>query len=307
MRLWEAARKAARNPRRIAPIVAFLAVFASAAIGLLPNLPRPRFLEIWPGPQEGWEPWVQVFQGIETSRANFTRPRPMKAHAVRIDLQCPGVEPFIHHPETPGSSDLKTVYASDFLERNNLQVAMSAGSFSPFPYLPGVTVRLDSLGISQGREFSPQASNLDSLLILRERRAVLYRHFEPMTNHPNAVVGVGGMWINLLGRTNQYERLEPEAASVAGISADGRYLYWLVVDGRQPGYSEGATPVETGEMMRQLGAHDAINMDGGSVVTLVFDDGHGGFDLRNQPCHPFITGVQRPIGGLIGFRAKALP
>ncbi len=298
---------ATRNPRRIGLITALVAVFAGACLWFLPNLPRPRFTESWPAPEEGWEPWTPAFQGVDVRRANFSRPRPMKAHAVRIDLQAPGVEAVVHSPEPEDGGALKTIYASDFLLRNGLQVAMSAGSFNPFPYFPGVTIRLDSLGINDGRQFSPQAPNLDSLLILKDRRAVLYRHFTPMTNHPNAIAGVGGMWINLLGGTNQYERHEPEAASVAGVSEDGRYLYWLIVDGRQPGYSEGATPVETGEMMRQLGAEDAINMDGGSVVTLVFDDGEEGFEIRNQPCHPFITGVQRPIGGIIGFKARALP
>jgi hypothetical protein len=298
---------ATRNPRRIGLITALVAVFAGACLWFLPNLPRPRFTESWPSPEEGWEPWTPAFQGVDVRQANFSRPRPMKAHAVRIDLQAPGVEAVVHSPDPEDGGSLKTIYASDFLLRNGLQVAMSAGSFNPFPYFPGVTIRLDSLGINDGRQFSPQAPNLDSLLILKDRRAMLYRHFTPMTNHPNAIAGVGGMWINLLGGTNQYERHEPEAASVAGVSEDGRYLYWLIVDGRQPGYSEGATPVETGEMMRQLGAEDAINMDGGSVVTLVFDDGEEGFEIRNQPCHPFITGVQRPIGGIIGFKARAQP
>lgn len=295
-----------RGPRRLVAILAVLALVATFCLALIPNVPTPRFLETWPTPESGWEPWRPLFKGIDIRRASFSVPRPMKAHAVRIDLLEPGIEPVVHAGTPAGSPTVPTIYPSDFLKDNQLQVAFSAGSFNPFPYWKGVPVRLDGLGIANGLQFSSQALNLDSLLILRSRRGVLYHHTQPVTQHREAIAGVGGMWINLLGGTNQHEPLPPEASSVAGLSDQGRYLYWLIVDGRQPGYSEGATPGETAEMMRQVGVEDALNMDGGSVVTLVVDDGHGGYDLLNQPCHPFITGVQRPIGGLIGFRARPL-
>ncbi|MGF1475562.1 MAG: phosphodiester glycosidase family protein [Geminicoccaceae bacterium] len=65
-------------------------------------------------------------------------------------------------------------------------------------------------------------------------------------------------------------RRHPRTA--AGISEDGRTLYLVTVDGRQPGVSVGATITELGLLMRTIGAHDAVNLDGGGSTTLVVGD-----------------------------------
>ncbi|HEY3715588.1 MAG TPA: phosphodiester glycosidase family protein [Jatrophihabitantaceae bacterium] len=50
--------------------------------------------------------------------------------------------------------------------------------------------------------------------------------------------------------------------TMAGIDGHGRLLL-VTVDGRQPGTSEGVTIQEGGRLMRELGAVDAMNLDGG--------------------------------------------
>lgn len=54
-----------------------------------------------------------------------------------------------------------------------------------------------------------------------------------------------------------------------GLSRDKRYLYLLVIDGRFPLISEGATVEETGMIIRNFGAFTAINMDGGGSTMMV--------------------------------------
>ncbi len=49
----------------------------------------------------------------------------------------------------------------------------------------------------------------------------------------------------------------------------GRMLLWVVVDGRQAPYSDGMTLAEVTALFQQLGATDAINLDGGGSTTLV--------------------------------------
>jgi exopolysaccharide biosynthesis protein len=43
----------------------------------------------------------------------------------------------------------------------------------------------------------------------------------------------------------------------------------VTVDGRQPGYADGMTLVEAARLMRNLGATDAVNLDGGGSTTFV--------------------------------------
>jgi exopolysaccharide biosynthesis protein len=62
------------------------------------------------------------------------------------------------------------------------------------------------------------------------------------------------------------DRRHPRTA--IGRLADGRILL-VVVGGRQPYHSLGMTLVELANLMRQLGAVDALNLDGGGSATLV--------------------------------------
>lgn len=60
--------------------------------------------------------------------------------------------------------------------------------------------------------------------------------------------------------------LHPRTA--VGIDHDGRSILMLVVDGRQE-HSRGLTMRELAELMLDLGAEDALNLDGGGSSTLV--------------------------------------
>lgn len=52
---------------------------------------------------------------------------------------------------------------------------------------------------------------------------------------------------------------------------DDNHLVFVVVDGRDDGYSRGVTMTELAEIMRGLGAQTAYNLDGGGSSTMVFD------------------------------------
>lgn len=52
---------------------------------------------------------------------------------------------------------------------------------------------------------------------------------------------------------------------------DENHLVFVVVDGRDPGYSRGVTMTELAEIMRDLGADTAYNLDGGGSSTMYYD------------------------------------
>jgi exopolysaccharide biosynthesis protein len=62
-----------------------------------------------------------------------------------------------------------------------------------------------------------------------------------------------------------------------GVQADGRVIM-VVVDGRQPRYSAGLTLLGLAQLMRDLGAVDAMNLDGGGASTMVVKG-----DVVNRP------------------------
>ncbi len=55
--------------------------------------------------------------------------------------------------------------------------------------------------------------------------------------------------------------------TAVGVSRDGRTVYFVVADGRRA-HSRGQNLYELAELMRELGAYDAINLDGGGSSTM---------------------------------------
>ncbi|NJP77713.1 phosphodiester glycosidase family protein [Streptomyces sp. AA8] len=84
--------------------------------------------------------------------------------------------------------------------------------------------------------------------------------------------------------------------TAAGLSDEGRLFYLLALDGAAD-YRTGLTVAELADLMRDLGANDAVNLDGGGSSTLVTRDPDSGRTLvRNHPS----GGAERPVANGIG-------
>ena len=88
------------------------------------------------------------------------------------------------------------------------------------------------------------------------------------------------------GKLHDFAPLEPfgyvrHPRTAAGVTKDGRVLL-LAVDGRIPEYSNGASLVDLAQIMLDLGADRAVNLDGGGS-TIVYTKRGDGFVLRNCP------------------------
>ncbi|GAA2207666.1 phosphodiester glycosidase family protein [Nonomuraea monospora] len=82
--------------------------------------------------------------------------------------------------------------------------------------------------------------------------------------------------------------------SMIGMDERGR-LMLVVVDGRQDGYSEGLGVAQTAELMKLLGAREAMNLDGGGSSVMVTSGG----GIVNRPSDA--TG-QRSLGNVFLVR-----
>lgn len=76
----------------------------------------------------------------------------------------------------------------------------------------------------------------------------------------------------------EFERKNPEAnpRTALGMVEPGHYIF-IVVDGRQDGYSYGMTYVELAQLCEQLGMKVAYNLDGGGSARMTF---HGALASR---------------------------
>ena len=80
-----------------------------------------------------------------------------------------------------------------------------------------------------------------------------------------------------------YEDLTLEPRTAFGCTAAGEYVL-LVIDGRQPGYSSGASNRETATVLCDLGVETGVNFDGGGSTNLSIRNDQGQIITVNQPC-----------------------
>lgn len=79
-------------------------------------------------------------------------------------------------------------------------------------------------------------------------------------------------------------RLEPRTA--VGVSKDGKKVWFLIIDGRHDQHNTGSYGASYSSMARiflALGAHEAINLDGGGSSTYITRGTDGKLGVRNKP------------------------
>lgn len=245
--------------------------------------------------------WKPIFRGVEMCEGSATKPHPLQVRAVRINLRDPTID-FLVTPsngKSPKDADARTT--SEFLTEFKCQVALNGSVFDVFAKQRGDPMDIEGLSLSRGDLYSPP-NQWDALLISTNRRAWIARSPVEVRDAFNGLSGFHALLINGQNNgtmTNRHPR------SAVGVSRNGRYLILMTVDGRQPGYSEGATTAETAEWMRKLGALNALNLDGGGSTALVIEGPDGLPVTLNRPSGPPV-GKERRVANHLGVFATRL-
>ena len=100
----------------------------------------------------------------------------------------------------------------------------------------------------------------------------------------DAAYGVSGMYSLLRnGQIVPGLPAAPNPYTAVGVKADGTAVFYTI-DGRQSGYSVGATYAQVAERLQELGCVSAVALDGGGSTTLGATlPGSTGFSVVNQP------------------------
>ncbi|WP_418960648.1 phosphodiester glycosidase family protein [Streptomyces tritici] len=92
------------------------------------------------------------------------------------------------------------------------------------------------------------------------------------------------------------DRVASAVRSAAGVGPDGRWLLLMALDGGTE-FRSGLSVAELADLMRSLGARDAVNLDGGGSSTLVTrSPGAHAVTVRNHPS----GGAERRVPNGIG-------
>ena len=244
---------------------------------------------------------------------------PQRIFVARIDLRDPRVELRVSgavqkQPEDPEGTEARLTSVPEFAERVGATLAVNANFFAklagaPVRWTAGQPVALVGPSVSEGRLVSHANRNglgHPALLVTKSRDARIRCALEKdLSGKDDVVAGTSHPptrgCLLLEGGRNRGEQAseslrQRHPRTAAGLTRDRGELILVVVDGRQPGYSIGMTLVELGALMLELGAHDAINLDGGGSSSFVYRPADAPA-VTNRPS----DGDWRPVANQLGI------
>lgn len=253
----------------------------------------------------------ELYEGVTYRRVVRWVPRPMIAHVLTIDTKTKGIEFFVTPPDPDGENPLKARTTSQFLDEFGLQIAINGSGFypwwsrSPADYYPhaGDPVTPAGFTASNGDVYwmGDDTAKVEPTLYISRRNGL---SFNNRPNRPYNAIS-GDRMIVLKGEVAPdlgEEKVHPRTA--IGINRNGRYVYIVVVDGRQPFYSGGATFTELAELLIDHGAYIAMSLDGGGSSTMVIEGEDGEPVILNSPIDNYIPGRERPVGTHLGIYVR---
>ena len=250
----------------------------------------------------------KLYDGVTYRRVIQVIPRPMIAHILTIDTKTKGIEFLVTPPDSQGDTPLNARTTSQFLREFNVQIAVNGSGFSPWwshspaDYYPHVGDPIAPLGFtaSKGKTYwiGDDSEGIEPTLYISRKNVLSFN------NQPNKIYNaISGdrMLVQKGELVSDLDSQELDPRTAIGISRTGRYLYILVVDGRQPFYSEGATFTDLGRLLIKQGAYFGMSLDGGGSSTMVIEGEDGKPLLLNSPVDNYIPGRERPVGTHLGI------
>jgi hypothetical protein len=249
----------------------------------------------------------QLFEGVTYQRKIQYLPNAMIAHILMIDTKnANGLRFMVTPPEQDGTMIARTT--SQFLEEFDVQIAINGDGFfpwwshSPLDYYPhaGDVVTPNGLAVSYGVTYADgnQDARPEPTLYITRKGALEFNRPPNKIFHSisgDRMLVQSGRIIDDLNDV----KLHPRTA--IGLNRNGRWVYIVVVDGRQPFYSNGATYQQLAEILQDLGAFNAMALDGGGSSTMVIQGENGEPVVLNSPIDNYIPGRQRPVANHLGI------
>ena len=255
----------------------------------------------------------------------FTLPGPIAGVLARVDLTDPRVEVKValaddRDPDGAGPCVGQLDTTSHAARKHDFAIAINASFFAApnprqsegksIPYFVG------NCAIPEGWHFSgakivtrPSKETLRDVFVVHlDGRISLLEHAQELPVDTRYAVSGSAIVLRAGWVVERPKSTARHPRSAVGVSADGRALLIVAVDGRQE-HSRGVTLEELGELMKRLGAHHALNLDGGGSTALVIKDPASGvFAIANQLSDASIglpsLKIERPVADVIGILIK---
>ncbi|MBI5962468.1 MAG: phosphodiester glycosidase family protein [Chloroflexi bacterium] len=250
----------------------------------------------------------ELMDGVTYHRMVRYLPHSMVAHVLVIDTKTKGMQFLVTPRDEVEGGALKARTTSQFLDEYGLQIAINGDGFfpwwsrTPVDYYPheGDPVTPNGLTASGGKVYADGLQDIkpEPTIYINRRNALTF-----IRQPSNIFQAISGDRMLILAGEIVPDLddavLQPRTA--IGVNRNGRWLYLVVVDGRQPFYSNGATYQELAELLKDLGAQFAMALDGGGSSTMVIEGENGEPVILNSPIDSYIPGRERPVANHFGI------
>lgn len=255
--------------------------------------------------------WKQIFPGIEHAAILIQEPL-LQVNVLRIQTETAGLS-FYATGRGPGyemdkvETERRTV--TDFLKENGLAAAVNGNFYSPFNARTTKTrgpSNLRGLAISNGELVSPTDGKRASFLVRKDGKCeIRLTQVNESFEHVQQAVS-GSSMILKNGQIPELRDTVRHPRTCVGVSEDGKTVWFVTIDGRQPEFSVGTVLAECGEILQKLGADDGVNLDGGGSTTMVIRGEDGSPRVLNRPVGQGKPNTLRHNGNGIGVRVQNL-
>lgn len=249
--------------------------------------------------------------GVEYAHHQRADPRPLQIHVLKIDLLDRSLEPAIDvAPDPDGDGPAETVLVDplEHVERGRFVAAVNANAWAMVPpppagehphYVAGGACDIAGWVLADGVPRSPAQFGYWSFWLDRGGTPHIGNISAGAKDARWAVAGFGGLLEAGKVLPGPSDVRHPRTA--LGLDREARKLILAVVDGRQPGYSEGMSERELAELMLELGCHNALNLDGGGSASMIVREPGGKPRIVNRPSDKV---GPRPVPVLFGVRPR---
>ena len=257
-------------------------------------------------------PAQAIRYGLVTRQA----PRPLRIHKLTIDLTNPAIElatALAIDPDGAGPATAQLTPPATLAQQTHALVLVNANPWQDLPdaagkrstnWHEGMPVEVLGLAATGGVVRHPPADPAHASFWIDAQGKP---HLSCPANLRDVREGLAGfLQLVQAGRVLPVPGGPIHPRTALGLEATGRYLYLVVVDGRQPGYSEGMSTCELATYMLELGCRDALNLDGGGSTILLMSNPDGSYRTVNDPSTKQAgVSVARPIPAALVVRFRS--
>jgi exopolysaccharide biosynthesis protein len=242
---------------------------------------------------------------IAYRQISTSAPNPRVTQVIELDLSRGQLALRLTRGDTTGGKEFRSQTTSTYTRTTGALIGVNAGFFGPVVDSEGIAMDAAGFVVADGVVASPPLvpegdSGVVRAVVCFQVRSVFIDDAQTCPSQYREGLAAGPRLLRAGQVAASPTNLTRHPRTALGVSQSGDKVWLVVTDGRQAGYSEGATLTEMAELLRGLGAYNAINLDGGGSSALVYADPQTGQRTLNRPIQSGSPGKERPVATHIG-------